>query len=94
MLAESYLSKAKENLRIAEIAFEEGCYNASVNRAYYAMLQAAIAALLNGGIEPKLGKGIDHGWIQSRFSADKESHKTEVRLGGEHNGAIRDTAIT
>lgn len=53
-----------ENIKIAEIAFNNDCYNASANRAYYAAFHAAIAALYNLGIEPK----IDHKVVQSLFS--------------------------
>ncbi len=34
-----FLTKAKENLRAAQICFENGLYNACANRFYYAALQ-------------------------------------------------------
>ncbi len=40
-----FFTKAKENIKTAEILFEHQLYNASANRAYYAAFQAAIAAL-------------------------------------------------
>jgi uncharacterized protein (UPF0332 family) len=43
---EDYLAKAEENLEVAELALERKKYNASASRAYYAVFQAAVAALL------------------------------------------------
>ncbi len=45
-----FVNKALENIKIAEIAFDNDCYNASANRSYYAAFHAAIAALYNLGI--------------------------------------------
>jgi uncharacterized protein (UPF0332 family) len=60
-----YLIKAKENLRIALLSFEQECYNACANRAYFAVFQAAVAALLHNGITR--GR-YDHKWVQSEFN--------------------------
>jgi len=60
-----FLNKAHENLRAAQLCFEQSLYNACVNRIYYAALHAAIAALEAKGI--KRDK-IDHKWVQSDFS--------------------------
>jgi uncharacterized protein (UPF0332 family) len=60
-----FLSKAKENLRIARMSFDAECYNACANRAYYAAFQAAIAALADRGAAR--GKN-DHKWVQSEFN--------------------------
>lgn len=49
-----FLNKAKENLTVAQSSYEQGHYNASANRAYYAAFQAAIAALAAIG---KLAEG-------------------------------------
>ena len=43
---EVYLEKAQSNLRVAEMAWNAGEYDPAVSRAYYAVLQAEIAALL------------------------------------------------
>ncbi len=43
----SYLTKSVENLTVAQWAYDNGHYNASANRAYYAVFQAALAALAN-----------------------------------------------
>jgi uncharacterized protein (UPF0332 family) len=48
-----FLAKAKENLKIAQISFENECYNAGANRAYFASFQSAIAALADQGIRSK-----------------------------------------
>ena len=60
-----YLNKANENLKIAQISFEYGCYNACANRAYYAGFQAAVAALLAKGFQKTK---LDHKWVQAEFS--------------------------
>ena len=62
-----FLAKAKENLTAAQICFENGLYNACANRAYYAALHAAVAALAHRGI--KRNK-IDHGQVQADFSGE------------------------
>jgi len=63
-MKEIFINKALENIKIAEIAFNNDCYNASANRAYYAGFHAAIAAIYHIGIEPN----IDHKVVQSLFS--------------------------
>jgi len=64
-LEQEFLSKAKENLRIAQMSFEHQCYNACANRAYFASFQAAIAALVSKGVSR--GK-FDHKWVQAEFN--------------------------
>jgi uncharacterized protein (UPF0332 family) len=49
-MRDEFLTKARENLKAAEVLFEQQLYNAAVNRAYYAAFQAAIAALADQGI--------------------------------------------
>jgi uncharacterized protein (UPF0332 family) len=41
--------KAEESLRAADLCYSQGLYNSSVSRAYYAMFQAAQAALEAAG---------------------------------------------
>ncbi len=63
----TFLNKAKENIKAAQLCFDAGLYNACANRMYYSSLQAAFVALES----KEIGKGkIDHKWIQSDF-ADK-----------------------
>jgi len=64
-----FLEKSLENLAVAEWAFENGHYNACANRAYYAMFQAALAALSSVGITTKTDV-IDHGWVQRTFALE------------------------
>ncbi len=64
-MKEEFLNKAKENLKIAQLGFEHGCYNACANRAYFASFQAAIAALADKGIQSDKN---DHAWVQSEFN--------------------------
>ncbi len=49
-----YLAKAEESLVGAASELAHGRYNNSVNRAYYACFQAAIAALQHASIGPRL----------------------------------------
>ncbi len=59
------LAKSQENLKSAELSFEGECYNASANRAYYAAIHAAAAAIFHAGLNVE----IDHRKIKSVFSA-------------------------
>ncbi|HEW97522.1 MAG: hypothetical protein DRR16_17145 [Candidatus Parabeggiatoa sp. nov. 3] len=63
-----FLAKAKENIVVATWAYENGHYNASANRGYYAAFQAAIAALANAGII-NLHR-ISHSGVQSLFATE------------------------
>ncbi len=60
-----FLSKAKENLKIAQLSFDNECYNACANRSYFASFQAAIAALAANGIQSNKN---EHAWVQSEFN--------------------------
>ncbi len=44
-----FLKKSEESLNAAQSCFEQEYYNSCVNRAYYAMFQAAAAALFKSG---------------------------------------------
>ena len=61
-----FKEKARQNLTVAKWCFQQGHYDACCNRAYYAMYQAAIAALAKEGIVPTQDR-IDHDWVQSQF---------------------------
>ncbi|MBM2815274.1 MAG: hypothetical protein HW421_2036 [Ignavibacteria bacterium] len=63
-MKESFIIRAKENLKAAELLYENCLYNASANRAYYAAFHAAIAGIYSIGITPD----IDHKTVQSLFS--------------------------
>lgn len=60
-----FMDKSRENLKEAEICFENNLYNASVNRAYYDAFHAAISALAARGIKKEK---FDHKWVQAEFS--------------------------
>ncbi len=62
-----FLNKARENLAAAELCLEHGYHNASVNRAYYAMFQIALALLMKKGFSFPEGR-IGHDWLQSTFA--------------------------
>ena len=58
------LEKAEEFQKAAQRCLEEGWYNSAVNRAYYAMFQAARAALATAGIDRPWWR---HGSLQAIF---------------------------
>ncbi len=60
-----FFSKAKATLNAAQLCFDNGFYDSCANRAYYAALQAAVAALADRGL--KRAKA-DHKQIQADFS--------------------------
>ena len=62
-----WFTKATENLTAADLCLQHGLRNASLNRAYYAMFHAAIAALIHHGI-PKVGEMWKHDFVQSEFT--------------------------
>ena len=65
----AYLDKAIESLAGAESEFANRRYNNCANRCYYAMFQAAIAALIVASIRPANVKGQwDHDFVQAQFS--------------------------
>jgi len=63
-----YLEKAKGNLKVAQLALDAGEYDASVSRAYYAVFQAELAALLKLTDYRRKGKHWDHGDVQAELS--------------------------
>lgn len=48
-----YLAKAQESLACAESEFAAGRYNTAARNLYYALFQAAVAALLREDIRAK-----------------------------------------
>ncbi|MCP4110226.1 MAG: HEPN domain-containing protein [Desulfobacteraceae bacterium] len=67
-MKQEFITKAKQNLKAAELLFENELYDASANRAYYAALHAAVAALANIGI--KADDRISHETTQANFSGE------------------------
>lgn len=68
MEAESYLDKAVNSLKAAQLCFDAGLYDDAVSRAYYSLLRAAIALLVKLGLKPD-GKRI-HNWVQAVFARE------------------------
>jgi uncharacterized protein (UPF0332 family) len=64
---ESFWAKALENLESAESELTGRRYNASANRAYYAVFHAAIVSLLREGIQPQGGQW-GHAFVQAQFA--------------------------
>ena len=69
-----FKEKSKENLKIAELAFQEKCFNAAVSCAYYSMMQSAIAVLIEHGFL-SLQKKVSHEWVQANFASKIISQK-------------------
>jgi len=53
-----HISRAKENLKEAEILLKEGTYRGAISRAYYAFFEAAHAALITKGLTAKTHAGL------------------------------------
>ena len=62
-MRDSFLKRANENLKAAELLFEAGLFNASANRAYYAAFHISISYLFSKGYKPM----IDHRNVLSLF---------------------------
>jgi uncharacterized protein (UPF0332 family) len=77
-----FLDKARESLSGAESEFVNARYNNTANRAYYAMFQAAIAALQQAGIRPT-GDEWSHRFAPSQFDGvlinRRHLYPTELR---------------
>lgn len=92
-----YLDKAGESLAGAESEFVNDRYNNAANRAYYAVFQAAIHALLNAGIRPQ---GAANHWgrdfVQARFVGllinRRKRYPTDLRNTLEQNYRLREAA--
>lgn len=63
---EGYLAKAEESLTSAEDDFAKGRFNSCARGAYYALFQAAVAALLHEGHGPRAEW--EHAFVAARFS--------------------------
>ncbi|MBF0228421.1 MAG: HEPN domain-containing protein [Desulfamplus sp.] len=60
-----FFNKAQANLNAAQLCFDNQLYDSCANRAYYAVFQAAIAALSDKGVNRSKP---DHKQIQADFS--------------------------
>jgi len=61
------MERAKEYLKVAEMALEGECYNGCASNAYYAMFWAAIAALVHQGFKQTEWS---HGGLLETFSRE------------------------
>ena len=67
--SELFLARAAESLLGAESALANARFNNCANRSYYACFQAAIAALMRGGIRPANLQSVwGHGFVQAQFN--------------------------
>ena len=76
-MSDDFIDKARENLCAAHLLFEHGYYNASANRAYYAVFHLAIARLAQHGF---INEKQDHSWVQAMFAAELV-HKAKIYPG-------------
>jgi len=66
---DAFLRKAEESLKSAESEYANRRYNSCANRCYYACFQAAVAALLAGGVGPRDSSGQwGHDYVQAAFA--------------------------
>jgi uncharacterized protein (UPF0332 family) len=66
--ADLYLIKASASLAGAESEYANGRYDNCANRCYYAVFQAAIAALIAADVTAqRSGRTWDHGFVQAEF---------------------------
>ncbi len=66
-MKKEFADKAKESLKSSQILFDNGLYDDSASRAYYAAFRAAIAALAHFGIT---SDDNDHKWLQANFTRE------------------------
>jgi uncharacterized protein (UPF0332 family) len=65
----TYVIKAQQALAGAELEFANALYNNTVNRAYYACYQAAVAALRAEGFTAPIANYWSHDHVQIEFPA-------------------------
>ena len=66
--ASIFLAKAEASLAGAESELQQGRFDNCANRSYYAVFQAAIAALIDAGVTAQRGgRTWDHGFVQAEF---------------------------
>jgi len=81
-LKELFINRALENIKCAELAYENDLFNASSNRAYYAAFHISIAALYAIGVDPRT----DHKAVQIMFS-DNYFNRKKV-LSSKYKGYL------
>ena len=63
----TWLIKAQQNLKAAQVTLDHNLYDATINRAYYAAFQAAIAALIYRKISQRGGQW-GHDYVQATLN--------------------------
>jgi uncharacterized protein (UPF0332 family) len=96
-LADDYFAKARESLEGAQSEFINDRYNNCANRCYYAVFQAAIAALIGAGIAPPGRSGEwGHDFVQAQFIGQlinrRKMYPTALRNTLARNYALREKA--
>jgi uncharacterized protein (UPF0332 family) len=90
-----FLAKAHECLAGALSELINSRYNNCANRSYYACFQAAIAGLLDAGIQPT-GTQWGHDFVQAQFNGQlinrRKLYPTNLRNTLEQNYRLRETA--
>ena len=81
-MKETFLERAKENIKAAELLFENCLFNASANRAYYSAFHVAIAAIFASGTTPE----INHKKVQALF-ADNFCNRRKI-LPSKYKGFL------
>lgn len=66
MAAEAFFAKAEESLASADDDYAKGRYNSCARNTYYALFQAAVAALQKEDVLPRGDWG--HEFVQSQFA--------------------------
>jgi hypothetical protein len=66
-MVENLWQKAKQSLRVAELAYQNGCYDEAVSRSYFAVLKGALALMASLGLRPKETSRIGY-WVQAHFA--------------------------
>lgn len=95
--ADLYLIKAVASLAGAESEYANGRYDNCANRCYYAVFQAAIAALLDAGVTARRGSRTwDHGFVQAEFIGRlinrQKTYPARLRQALSQNRELRDRA--
>ncbi len=60
-------TKADQDLRAAELCFEQALYDVCVSRCYYAMFHIAIAALIQHSVQPRRDQW-GHDYVQAQVA--------------------------
>lgn len=94
MSATTFLEKADESLKSAQVLIAQGCANSAANRCYYAAFHATRAALINGGVGAA-DKRWSHEGIQgdlSRLTRQKKVYPAHLLADLSSLRDLRDVA--